>query len=238
MIFVEQCGSGCPAAGSDRRVQAWFGNARIGSHMSADTVSTAVAGAVERQLQRLAGPSGRLLIRTELARESGTVATEGQAHSIAGGGDKRRLQRDRGDGKCAQVGDDLEATDRPKREETTGRKSFNGIRPKAVKERMRGPRSVRLRQRLSLTEARIAVSGNDFAGVQKRVRGRNSARRRFCSQQTGASSHFPSSAKNAYAEVAVSPIESAPRSCRAGTGLLPGCAPWSIAPPAPMGPAT
>jgi hypothetical protein len=45
--------------------------------MSADTASTAVAGAVEQQLQRLADPSIRLLARAELERETRTVAMEG-----------------------------------------------------------------------------------------------------------------------------------------------------------------
>ena len=102
--------------------------------MSADTVSTAVAGAVEQQLQRLADLSGRLLTKTELERKTRTVATEGQAYLIAGGGDKCRLQRDRGDGKYAQVGAALEAPDRPNRDEAAGRRIFNGIRPKALKE--------------------------------------------------------------------------------------------------------
>jgi len=85
-----------------------------------------------------------------------------------------RYEAARGGRKPAAVTGDRGFDSKANREELAGRKIYNGICPKApsaLKERMRERRFVRLQQRRSQTEARIAIFKNGFVGAPLRVKG-------------------------------------------------------------------
>ena len=85
-----------------------------------------------------------------------------------------RYEAARGGRKPAAVTGDRGFDSKANREELAGRKIYNGICPKApnaLKERMRDKRFVRLQQRRSQTEARIAIFKNGFLGAPLRVKG-------------------------------------------------------------------
>lgn len=85
-----------------------------------------------------------------------------------------RYQAARGGQTPAAVTGDRGFDSKANREELAGRKIYNGICPKApsaLKERMRDKRFVRLQQRRSQTEARIAIFKNGFLGAPLRVKG-------------------------------------------------------------------
>ena len=85
-----------------------------------------------------------------------------------------RYEAGRGGRKPAAVTGDRGFDSKANREELAGRKIYNGIGPKAptaLKERMRDRSFVRLQQRRSQTEARIAIFKNGFVGAPLRVKG-------------------------------------------------------------------
>jgi hypothetical protein len=85
-----------------------------------------------------------------------------------------RYEAARGGKKPAAVTGDRGFDSQANREELAGRKIYNGICPKApavLKQRMRERRFVRLQQRRSQTEARIAIFKNGFLGAPLRVKG-------------------------------------------------------------------
>jgi len=100
-------------------------------------------------------------------RESGT------GHAVAGRS-LDRYQAARGGQTPAEVTGDRGFDSKANRKELEGRKIYNGICPKApsaLKERMRERRFVRLQQRRSQTEARIAIFKNGFLGAPLPVKG-------------------------------------------------------------------
>jgi len=85
-----------------------------------------------------------------------------------------RYEAGRGGQRPAAVTGDRGFDSKANREELAGRKIYNGIcrkAPGALKERRRERRFVRLQQRRSQTEARIAIFKNGFLGAPLRVKG-------------------------------------------------------------------
>jgi hypothetical protein len=85
-----------------------------------------------------------------------------------------RCQAARGGQTPAAVTGDRGFDSKANREELAGRQIYNAICPKApsaLQERMRDQRFVRLQQRRSQTEARIAIFKNGFLGAPLRVKG-------------------------------------------------------------------